>query len=258
LNATLEFNYFDDELSTPLGSIVESEVNLYRFDGTNYVEQNGTLNSVANTITKTGIPQFSEWTSGSYLNNPLDIDLAFFNLNCKGKNGTDFIWKTLREKDSKTFSLEASDDGKEWESIATTKASGNSNEDRNYKIMLPKIPSVFKQVRLTMIDEAGTKHLFKSLALNCNSNVQNFNPAVYPNPGNGDFTLDLSGLTEMVYVSVLNILGQEVAGQLNNGSRSQKVKLDLKGYPAGIYRLQISSMGEADVPIFKSLNLVIK
>jgi hypothetical protein len=220
--------------------------------------QNAVLDDIGNTITKTGIPQFSEWTGASELNNPLDINLAFFSLNCKGKSGTEFIWKTLREKDSKTFTLEASANGKNWESIATTNAAGNSGEERDYKIMLPKIPSGFNQVRLTMMDGTGKKNIFNSLPLNCNPEIQVFNPTVYPNPGNGDFTLDLSGLTEMVYLSVLNILGQEVAGQLNNGSRNQKVKLDLRGYPAGIYRLQISSLSEAEVPLTKSINLVIR
>ena len=258
LNAKLVFNYFDDELVTASGTINEPELDLWRFNGVNWEVQNAVLDDIGNTITKTGIPQFSEWTGASELNNPLDINLAFFSLNCKGKSGTEFIWKTLREKDSKTFTLEASANGKNWESIATTNAAGNSGEERDYKIMLPKIPSGFNQVRLTMMDGTGKKNIFNSLPLNCNSEIQVFNPTVYPNPGNGDFTLDLSGLTEMVYLSVLNILGQEVAGQLNNGSRNQKVKLDLRGYPAGIYRLQISSLGEAEVPVTKSINLVIR
>ena len=108
-----------------------------------------------------------------------------------------------------------------------------------------------------MLDEISTKHIFNTLALNCNGEISDFNPSVYPNPGNGDFTLDLSGTSEIVDISVLNVLGQQVADQINDGSRTQKIKVDLKGFPPGIYRLQISSRDGSD-NLLKSLNVIIR
>jgi len=257
LNATLVFNYFDDELVTASGTIVEGEFDLWRFNGTIWTQQTGTINMVANTITKTGIPEFSEWTGGSYVNNPLAIELAYFKLNCNEKS-TDFIWKTLKETDSKTFFIEASSNGRNWEMIGSTKAAGNSGEERDYKLTIAKIPSGFNQARLTLSDEMGEKHIFNTLSLNCNGDIKPFNPSVYPNPGNGDFTLDVSGIDEIVEISIINTLGQQVAGQFNDGTRNQKIKVDLRGYASGIYRMLLS-VKDLDGEIQqKSLNLIVR
>ncbi len=62
LNATLVFNYLDTEKN----GLTEANFILYKStdNGTTWTDEGGTLNDVANTITKTGISSFSRWTVG--------------------------------------------------------------------------------------------------------------------------------------------------------------------------------------------------
>jgi hypothetical protein len=62
LNATLVFKYDETELTT----IAESILNLYKSTdgGTTFASMGGTVNTAANTVTLTGVSDFSRWTAG--------------------------------------------------------------------------------------------------------------------------------------------------------------------------------------------------
>jgi hypothetical protein len=255
LNATLVFNYFDDELVTGSGTIVEGELDLWRFNGLTWDVQNATLNDVANTITKTGIPQFSEWTAASEVNNPLGIDLAFFRVICKNKQPL-AIWKTFKETDSKTFIIEGSTNGKEWYEVASMPAAGNSNDDKDYNLLLNTSPSI-NQIRLTMVDDFGVKHIFNRAPIACDEISDEFVAKLFPNPGDGLFQVEFPGFTGNLDLRVLNTLGQEVGGSFYDTSRNQSLKMDLRGLPSGIYRVIIKT-DEDSGNQQKVFNLVIR
>ncbi len=64
----------------------------------------------------------------------------------------------------------------------------------------------------------------------------------YPNPNNGRFVVQFSGLINSGQVVVLNVLGQNIRQyKLNNGN--QTLEMDLSTHPAGIYLLHYSSLG---------------
>ena len=63
---------------------------------------------------------------------------------------------------------------------------------------------------------------------------------VYPNPSNGIFTIE-TGTSSKTVLEVYNILGKKiVASEINN-----TYKLDLSGYPKGIYSVNIITNGES-------------
>lgn len=59
LNATLQFNYDDDELN----GNTESQLQLVRYNGSSWENYGGTTNTSNNTITQTTIDAFSSWTA---------------------------------------------------------------------------------------------------------------------------------------------------------------------------------------------------
>jgi hypothetical protein len=257
LNATLVFNYFDDELVTGSGTILEGELVLWRFNGTIWEAQTGTLNTLANTITKTAIPQFSEWTTGSEVNNPLPVDVAFTQVECDG-HSPDLIWRTLRETDSRIFKVQFSLDGKVWENLGSMAAAGQSQSSRDYMFSLKGLPLGVRQVRLVLVDALQQETIFPALYVSCGTvakNVRNF--SVFPNPGDGAYTLSLNEIRqEILDLKVINILGQIVSGGVYNASRTGKISLDLRGLPAGLYKLQVTS--DVDGPVVAPINLVIR
>ncbi len=74
-----------------------------------------------------------------------------------------------------------------------------------------------------------------------NDNLASDLYAVYPNPGNGSFTLTIKPGYESAVYSVRNILGQCVYGPVNSMEDQDKgdVKIDLGPVPAGVYFIEV-------------------
>lgn len=252
LNATLVVNYFDDELTTGSGTIVEGELDLWRYNGSTWDVQNATLNAAANTLTKTGIPQFSEWTGASEVNNPLGVELAWMQVVCGGKSPV-LKWRTLKETDTRSFEIQVSEDGKRWEKFGSVLAAGNSDVKKDYSFDLQNLSSGYRQVRLVLDNVLGEKEAFRSLWVDCSDpGLSQKQVLVYPNPTEGAFTIEIPQVEEeFLEIRVLNILGQEVAGKLHDGGRSAKIQMDLRGLSPGLYKIQITgeNTGPKRVPV---------
>ncbi len=254
LNAKFVFNYFDDELVTGSGTITETELDLWRFNGTTWDVQHAVLDDIGNTITKTGIPQFSEWTGASEVNNPLPIELAYANITCEGIHPT-LSWKTVKETDTRSFQIEVSPDGKNWEVLKSVPAAGNSNSDREYMFELKGIPDGTQMIRLSMLDVNNKLHSYDRMENCTNGLLAKRTISIHPNPTTGAFTVDLNGTSEDVLdVKVFNTLGQSVGGAIHDASRRDKIKMDLQGLPAGIYKVQIAGYQDG----IRSFNVVVR
>ena len=97
LNATLVFNYDESELNGK----VESALSLYRSTntGSTWTVQGGTVNTVANNITLSGIPAFSRWSasSASAVTSTIKLLLeGFYNIGTGRMNMRDTVRAYLR------------------------------------------------------------------------------------------------------------------------------------------------------------------
>lgn len=128
LDATLRFNYFDEELN----GIDENSLVFFKSDDAiNWSNQDFTTrNPVDNFVEKTGIRSFSRWTITN-ANNALPVLFVAFNVKCEGKK-TIITWKTAQEQNSSHFDIERSADGIRWEVPGSLPAAGNSNTERSY------------------------------------------------------------------------------------------------------------------------------
>ena len=77
------------------------------------------------------------------------------------------------------------------------------------------------------IDEGGNKTLFK----------------IYPNPNNGEFNINFNNQSKDIeYIKVLNALGIEIKSfNLQQSSMTNSIKINLKGYPKGLYLITITN-----------------
>jgi hypothetical protein len=254
LNATLTMSYYESELNTPLGLNPENDLDLWRFNGSKWDKQFGTLNMAANTVTRTGIPQFSEWIIASEINAPLAINLAYARIDCEF-SGPVLRWKALDIKDNDVLSIQVSSDGNFWNQLASVSSSDGKGDA--YAKVLPAGISSGDLVRLKVIRADGSEDFSLPIALNCSGAGKGTRALIGPNPGSGLFNVEMPDVNDkaMEY-KVLNALGQTILSGTSDLSETSSLSLDLRNFPAGIYRLHLS--GDGDVSASGVYTLVIQ
>lgn len=248
LDATLVFHYFDHELNTDAGPIIEGDLDLWRFNGLSWDRQMASVNIGANTLTKANIPQFSDWTSASYINNPLPLNLISFEVSCKNNKPMAW-WKTARETDNDHFVLETSEDGRNWIEWGTTAGGQTTQSERTYEFNLDGLPAGMKQVRLIAIDKEGNRSIMPTRSLNCGLSAERPKTTAFPNPTTGVCYLALGETSEtIVDIQIINVLGKVVGFYSVNPDRKNNLKLELGGLPTGVYTIKIGNSDSVGKP----------
>lgn len=122
LNATLRFNYLDEELN----GLGEGGLVLWRRVLPNWISEGFTLrNTTSNYVEKSGVNSLSRLTL-STLFNPLPVTFLSLNLRCDNGQVT-INWKTAQEINVMHFQIQRSTNGITWETIGQLPASGNSS-----------------------------------------------------------------------------------------------------------------------------------
>ncbi len=241
LDATLKFNYFEDELNTQLGSIVETEIDLWRFDGANWNAQFATLDATNNQLVKTNIPQFSTWTGGSRDNNALPISLVSFTGTCNGSM-ISIDWSTASESNNKLFFLEESQDAKQWLTVKTVQGAGNSTTNKNYSEVLSSNYSNGSYYRLTQVDYNGNSRTFDPIYVNCEESFSN-EISIMPNPAVDFANVTIQSSDAMqINMTLFSSSGQILFSQkVRLAVGSNVIKLDVSALPSGAYHLNITN-----------------
>ncbi len=71
------------------------------------------------------------------------------------------------------------------------------------------------------------------------TNSSELRPTIYPNPSEGNFTINLPGHSGSVSVSVFDIMGKLVVTSSLNSLPDNKINVNLQGSPAGTYMVKI-------------------
>jgi hypothetical protein len=164
-----------------------------------------------NTIETTGITSFSPFTISSDLNfAPLPVELMSFSSSCLD-NDVAIKWTTASENNSMHFIVETSKDAMNWEVLSVVPAAQFSTSILNYAITHEGAAREKNYYRLKQVDLDGAVEFFNVIYANC-GNVAG-NPVVFPNPSNGDFTIDFSGaeMKGVVQLSIMNAEGKEIS-----------------------------------------------
>lgn len=230
----LRLNYFDAELNGLTEAslaIARSNNNLAwwpqgftgRNTSTNYVEYNG-------------ITTYSpRWTLTTPDNVILPLELLSFVTNCKA-NAVELKWTMAEEGNSGVFEVQRSNDGVQWQTIATMQAGIDNNY--TYTDALPGRA----MYRLKMVADNNITY---SPVRTPGCALTSANAIVYPNPATSYVQVQLSNIPDKeVELTLYDNSGRLLQLQNSHITGSfETVTLPLAGLPAGTYRLFIQSPG---------------
>jgi hypothetical protein len=165
----------------------------------------------------------------------LPITLISFTGNCTSK-GVVLEWSTATEVNNKFFTIERSADGNNWSIIKMIPGAGNSTTEINYSTTDSAPLTTTAYYRLIQTDIDGNAQTFNVIAVDpCDGNNA---VSVYPNPGNGIYTLESGIYKAGQLLTFYNIMGQQVyTAQLT----ARQATIDISNQPQGIYLYRITS-----------------
>ncbi|MBH8571321.1 IPT/TIG domain-containing protein [Microvirga sp. STS02] len=234
LSVTMDFAYFAHELNgIPVASLA-----LFKSvsGGAPWAPQRGTT-AGPNVVTKAGITDFSVWTLGNSAN-PLPVELTGFAATAEGPRAVRLAWATASEKNSATFDVERSADGRAFAAIGKVAAAGTSTTPRAYTMLDAQLPAGATTLyyRLRQVDRDSTLSYSPVRTITFSSNGSSA-LLLAPNPAR---TTMLAGAQAGGSVQVFDAVGRLVltATAMADGTAQLVLPAAL---PTGIYFVRSGS-----------------
>lgn len=235
LNATLRFQYQDDELN----GLTEGTLAFWKStDNITWTSQGFTTrDATANYAEKTGISDFSRWTLSSF-SASLPVKFSLFNVRCNG-SGVTVSWKTAQEQNASHYVVERSADGVRWAAVATIKAVGNSTVEQSYSYNdISPLPgdAVYRVAEYDLDGRSSFTRINKS---DCNNNT---GWKVWPNPVQETLWMNMTAAApSKATVKVVDGKGTIVAAQTHAIlAGNNQLSINLAQLPAGTYLVVVT------------------
>lgn len=230
LNATITFNYLDNEL----GSHTETNLVAWKSTdgGSTWSNEGGTINTTSNNLSHSAIDGFSRWTLSDQVNNPLPIELLSFTASVTPRLEVQLDWITASEINSSHFEVQRSQNGEDFERIGTREAAGFSESQLVYDLLDEEPYKGISYYRLRQIDLDGTYEYSEIRTVYISEEKDNI--TVFPNPVRNEAMLYLQGLPEEdTHFELYNIKGQLIMnvsmGEVPN------YEMSMKNFPLAAY-----------------------
>lgn len=177
--------------------------------------------------------------------------LSYFNVDLKN-NEARLSWTTATEINTQNFEIEYSNNGREFNKVATVAAAGNSNTTKQYSYTHAVSNNPIHYYRLKMIDKDG-KYTYSNI-VKLKAETKSFSADVFPTIVKDNANININSLaTQLINISLIDNNGR-VVKQMNvsvlQGSNS--LQLETKNISNGFYTVQIKTNQEQVVQrIFK-------
>lgn len=163
----------------------------------------------------------------------LPVDLLSFNASCDNDK-VNILWSTATETNNNYFTIERSNDAKNWQYVARINGAGNSNSVQNYSY--PDVASNNNlYYRLIQTDFDGKFEAFAPVSVKCNQDVSNV--YFYPNPFNDQIMIRMSMNSENATVTLRDITGRVVLQKLINAENNEAA-VDVSHLAEGMYTIE--------------------
>ena len=189
----------------------------------------------ANTVTVSGVTEFSPWTL-SLDAQPLPIELVNFDAYWEGDK-VRLWWSTATEINNDYFTIERSSDGRSFAPLFTRKGAGHSAEKRDYEEIDSNPSAGVNYYRLKQTDFDGVFSYSPLAVVNpIFSKKSSFQ--LFPNPTSGPLTL--SGGT-IVGIELVNTSGERIPVSFVQGTDPSSYQVQLGNLVPGYYTLLIQT-----------------
>lgn len=200
---------------------------------------NNTTGSVSGTSNSGIIPN---------IGGPLPIELLSFSAK-KNENQVNLTWITATELLNEYFTIERSADGinfVEIEKVKSKALNGTSKNTLKYSIIDYSPFIGLNYYRLKQTDFNGD-YKYSNLVFEIFDGPKHIQFSIYPNPNNGEFTVDFSGVAnnQQIEIQLVDVVGKLISKSVSysgEGSNSIKISPESKIKP-GIYFCQLTANG---------------
>jgi hypothetical protein len=194
----------------------------------------GTISVAAKNNCGTGVARSLALTIGSVL----PVTLTQFNGNLIG-GVVELTWQTSNEINLKSFVVEKSLDGNNFNSIGEVSAKGSNGSSVNYNFYDRDAPSDVSFYRLKLVDNDG--HFSYSTIVKITGSKEKMNTRFYPNPTTTDLNIEIySNNKKKISIDLFDFSGRMIMhkiADLREGINQQK--LFLAPLASGTYFIEL-------------------
>lgn len=163
-------------------------------------------------------------------------------------NGNDVLlkWKTQTEVNSDHFEIERSADGRNFTSIGTKRAAGNSTTEISYEDVDPSMNASVYYYRLKLVDVDGRFSYSNIAMVRKPGSVKSVR--MYPNPATSQVNLEFSNAKGNYVISLYNQAGQEVVTQKSSITYGvQYITINRNSLSSGSYVVRVRNADSSEV-----------
>ena len=170
---------------------------------------------------------------------PLPVELTAFTAIATGPAAVRLAWTTASEKNSASFEVERSRDGRTFARVGTLAAAGNSATPSSYELLDGKLPAgaTLLYYRLRQLDQDGTSSYSPVRTVALTGAAAGL--ALFPNPTHGGLAT-LTGAQPGAVVTVLDALGRQVLTAPADAAGTAILALP-NGLASGVYVVRTGS-----------------
>ncbi|RYM35162.1 T9SS type A sorting domain-containing protein [Brumimicrobium glaciale] len=149
-----------------------------------------------------------------YRGTPLPVGLTSFTAECSRTN-VELIWETKSETNNDYFTIEKSNDGVNFETLAKLEGQGNKNSASLYSLTDYTNQVGISYYRLSQTDFDGKETALKTISSNCEGDLE---VVIHPNPTNNGVYLTLNNSEKSLEVTIYNLSGKVISRNEVHGS----------------------------------------
>ena len=165
----------------------------------------------------------------------LPVELLSFEGKLTNTNQSLLTWSTAKERDSKKFIVQRSNNANSWINLGSIEAQGDSDEVNFYEFVDNQPMAGNNYYRLVQLDFDGSSDISKVIRVE-------FNPIwsvkVYPNPFAKEIFIQIKNLGE-IHISLMDNYGRTIFSNSSN-TEDYFFQFDTKDLHNGLYFLKIT------------------